>query len=105
MKMIRTHVTNFLYNLLLVNVTWSTISEWTDWSTVCDNGDRYRYRQCPGSYPRAWTSDGNGIVMPPRTPQYGGERDCQNVNVDGYWQYDTRQQETRSQPYCNRKYI
>ena len=87
--------------LFQVNVSWSSISEWTEWTYVCDSGDRYRYRQCPGSNPRAYTND--GIVKPPRTPQYGGERDCDTEHIDGHWQDDTRQRESRSQPYCKRK--
>ena len=86
----------------LVNVSWSGISEWTEWTYVCDNAERSRYRQCEGSNPQAYTSDNNGIVMPQRTPQYGGERDCVSEYIKGIYTF-TKQTETRSRPYCNRK--
>ena len=78
------------------------MSEWTEWTYVCDSGERYRYRQCEGSNPLAYTSDGNGIVTPQRAPQYGGERDCASEYINGLYFY-TKQTETRTQPYCNRK--
>ena len=80
------------------------MSEWTEWTYVCDSGERYRYRQCEGSNPLAYTGDGNGIVTPQRTPQYGGERDCASEYINGQY-ISTKQTETRTQPYCNRKCV
>ena len=45
--------TNFIYIFnVIVNVTWSELSDWSNWTYVCDSAEKYRYRQCSGSNPK-----------------------------------------------------
>ena len=63
---------------------WTLWSSWTPWTYLCDYRYRSRQRNCPGSNPH----------YDPKTPQYGGERDCLGDKYE--------KQERQSSPYCKR---
>ena len=70
--------------MITVDTVWTLWTSWTSWTYTCDYRYRSRERRCPGSNPR----------YDPKTPQYGGERDCLGDHYE--------QQERSSTPYCKR---
>ena len=53
-----------------MDTIWTSWNSWSTCTEICNTGTRYRDRQCPGSVPLGT------INRPPKTAQYGGERDC-----------------------------
>ena len=51
-------------------------------------------RQCNGTIPVATMPSRHFTNIPLKTPQYGGQRDCEGAS---------RQNGQRRQPYCDRK--
>ena len=76
--------------ILLVHTTWTQWDNWSSCDQICDTGSQFRNRQCAGSNPRGQ------ISRPPKTAQYGGERDCSGSARE------TRNCNTFS---CNRKIL
>ena len=73
---------------ITVATTWTLWNSWSSCNQICNTGSRYRDRQCPGSVPLG------DINRPPKTAQYGGQRDCAN---------NPRHTENCNTFYCNRK--
>ena len=73
---------------ITVATTWTLWNSWSGCNQICNTGSRYRDRQCPGSVPLG------DINRPPKTAQYGGQRDCAN---------NPRHTENCNTFYCNRK--
>lgn len=81
----------FLFlKIFIVDTTWTPWDSWSDCNQICDTGTRFRNRQCPGSNPVG------RINIPPKTAQYGGERDCSG---------DPYEEPNCNTHYCSRKSI
>merc|ERR1712048_988506 len=55
---------------------WTPWTEWSEWTYFCDDATRYMDRQCNGTKPVSTMPSRHFANAPPKTPQYGGQREC-----------------------------
>ena len=73
---------------------WTPWTEWSEWTYLCDDATRYMDRQCNGTKPVSTMPSRHFTNAPPKTPQYGGQRECEGAS---------RENGQRNQPYCDRE--